>query len=97
MDNKPFYRFFAIDYFETGCGRSIWLQICLYDLSGERDYEYENFARFVHDDYYLKSFEELTEHEFLDRYTRFIPYMIADMLKKKTIGTWQQHLHFNLS
>jgi hypothetical protein len=92
----PVYRFFAIDYFATGEGRSIWLMICRYHLE-ERDYEYERFANFVNYDHYLRGCDELTEREFLDKYTRFIPHLIANMLQKKTIGTWQTHLHFNLS
>jgi hypothetical protein len=95
MSDKPFYRFFAIDYCATGEGRSIWLQICRYDLDGERDYEFTKFANFVNHDHYLHGFDELTEREFLDKYTRFIPNLIANMLRDKTIGTWQTHLHFN--
>ncbi len=94
---QPLYRFFAIDYCATGEGRSIWLQICRYDLNGERDYEYERFANFVRYDHYLRGCDELTEREFLDKYTRFIPHLITNMLRDKTIGTWQTHLHFNLS
>ena len=97
MDDKPTYRFFAIDYCATGEGRSIWLMICRYDLDGERDYEYERFANFVRYDHYLHGFDELTEREFLDKYTRFIPHLIANMLRDKTISTWQTHLHFNYS
>jgi hypothetical protein len=92
----PVYRFFAIDYCATGEGRSIWLMICRYHLE-ERDYEFTKFANFVGDDHYLRGFDELTEREFLDKYTRFIPNLIANMLRDKTIGTWQTHLHFNLS
>ena len=95
--DKPTYRFFAIDYFATGEGRSIWLQICRYRHDEDRDYEYEKFANFVNYDYYLHGFDELTEREFLDKYTRLMPNMIADMLQKKTIDTWKTHLHFNLS
>ena len=62
--DKPIYRFFAIDYFATGEGRSIWLQICRYRLDEERDYEYEKFANFVNYDYYLHGFDELTEEEY---------------------------------
>jgi hypothetical protein len=97
MDDKPFYRFFVIDYFATGEGRSVWLMICRYNLDGERDYDFAKFANFVNIDYYLRGCDELTEREFLDKYTRFIPHVIADMLQKKTIGTWKTHLHFNLS
>jgi hypothetical protein len=99
----PVYRFFAIDYFATGEGRSIWLMICHnnppYKSIADTiiDHEYEKFANFVGDDHYLRGFDELTEREFLDKYTRFIPYLIAHMLQKNTIGTWQTHLHFNLS
>jgi hypothetical protein len=93
----PVYRFFAIDYCATGEGRSIWLMICRYDLDGERDYEFTKFANFVNYDHYLRGFDELTEREFLDKYTRFIPNLIANMIRDKTIGTWQTHLHFNLS
>jgi hypothetical protein len=97
MSDKPFYRFFAIDYYATGEGRSVWLQICRYNLDQERDYEFERFVKFVNCDYYLHGFDELTEREFLDKYSRFIPYLIANMLSRKTIGTWKTHLHFNLS
>jgi hypothetical protein len=96
MSDTPFYRFFAIDYYATGEGRSIWLMICRYHLE-ERDYEYERFANFVNYDHYLRGCDELTEREFLDKYSRFIPYLIASMLSKKSIGTWQTHLHFNYS
>jgi hypothetical protein len=91
-----FYRFFVVDYVANSEGRSVWLQICRYHLE-ERDYEYENFARFVPDDYYLKSFEELTEREFLDRYTRLLPDMIVHLLREKSLTIWQQHFHFNRS
>lgn len=86
MDDKSFYRFFAIDYFETGCGRSIWLMICRnYNRGDDKDREIEKFVKFVGigADHYMHGFDELTEREFLDKYTRFIPYVIADMLQKK--------------
>ena len=94
---EPFYKYYAIDYYGTGEGRSIWLQICLYDLDGERDYEYERFAKFVNYDHYLHGFDELTEREFLDKYTRFIPNPIALMLREKSLTIWQTHYHFNRS
>jgi hypothetical protein len=98
MTEKPFYRYFAVDYVATGEGRSFWLKICRnYQKIDDRDREYEKFAKFVDCDYYMECFEELTEREFLDKYTRFMPNLIADMLQKKTIGTWKTHLHFNYS
>jgi hypothetical protein len=105
MTDKPFYRYFAIDYFATGEGRSIWLKICRnYPPIDNKDREMEKFKEFVDCDYvdcdyYMHGFEELTEDEFREKYTRFIPYMIAGMLQKKDqpFFTWETHLHFNYS
>jgi hypothetical protein len=100
MSDKPFYRFFVIDYCATGEGRSIWLMICRnYNRGDDKDREIEEFVKFVGigADHYMHGCDELTEREFLDKYTRFMPNLIADMLQKKTIGTWKTHLHFNLS
>jgi len=95
MTDKPLYRFFAIDYYGTGNGRSIYLQI---SLNNHNDEHYEKeWKHFVNYEYYLQGEEHLTEREFLDKYTRFIPHLIANMLRDKTISTWQTHLHFNLS
>jgi len=94
------YRFFAIDYFATGEGRSIWLMICRnYQRGDDKDRELEKFVKFVGigADYYMHGFDELTERKVLEKYTTFIPYVITYMLQKKTIGTWQTHLHFNLA
>ena len=100
FDNKPFYRFFAVDYFATGEGRSYWLMICRnYQSYNDMDREKEKFAKFVNCDYYMQGFEELTEREFLDKYTRFVPYFVAKMMQEKNqpMFTWQTHLHFNYS
>ena len=97
---RPFYRYFAIDYVATGEGRSIWLKICRNYLPiDNRDRQKEKFEKFVGDDHYLQGFEELTEDEFREKYTRFIPYMIAGILQKKDqpAFTWETHLHFNYS
>ena len=99
-DDKPFYRYFAVDYVATGEGRSIFLMICRnYSPIDDKDREYEKFVKFVGNDYFIQCFEELTEREFLDRYTRFITYMIAVMIQKRNqpFFTWQTHLHFNYS
>jgi hypothetical protein len=100
MTDEPFYRYFAIDYCATGEGRSIWLMICRnYPPIDNKDQEYEKFVKFVDCDYYMHGFEELTEDEFRERYTRSIPYMIAGMMQKKDqpFFTWETHLHFNYS
>ena len=99
-DEREFYRFFAIDYVATGEGRSIFLMICRnYSPIDDEDREYEKFVKFVGNDYYLRGFEELTEDEFREKYTRFIPHMIAGMLQKRDqpFFTWKTHLHFNYS
>jgi hypothetical protein len=100
IERREFYRFFAVDYFATGEGRSYWLMICRnYRSYDDVDREKEKFAKFVNCDYYMQGFEELTEREFLDKYTRFIPYFVAEMMQKRNqpMFTWQTHLHFNYS
>lgn len=100
IERREFYRFFAVDYFATGEGRSYWLMICRnYRSYDDLDREKEKFAKFVNCDYYMQGFEELTEREFLDKYTRFIPYFVAEMMQKRNqpMFTWQTHLHFNYS
>jgi hypothetical protein len=47
-DSKPFYRFFAIEYFATGEGMSFWLKVCRnYDLHDGKDYDLERFVKFI--------------------------------------------------
>ena len=95
MTEKPFYRFFVIDYYGTGNGRSIYLQI---SLSNHNDEYYEKeWKHFVNYDFYLQGAEQLEEREFLDRYTRLIPDMTVHMLREKSLTIWQSHLNFNRS
>ena len=99
-DEREFYRYFAIDYCATGEGRSIWLKICRnYSPIDNKDREMEKFKEFVGCSHYFPGIDELTEDEFREKYTRFIPHMIAGMLQKKDqpFFTWQTHLHFNYS
>ena len=92
---EPFYRFFVIDYYGTGNGRSIYLQI---SLNNHNDEHYEKeWKHFVNYEYYLQGAEELTEREFLDRYTRLLPNMTVHMLREKSLTIFQTHLHFNRS
>ena len=100
MTDKPFYRFFAIDYCATGEGRSFFLTICRnYQKIDGRDREYERFAKFVDCDHYMHGFEELTEEEFLDKYDVFIPLYVKAQVKFKDqpAFTWETHLHINYS
>jgi hypothetical protein len=95
MTEQPLYRFFAIDYYGTGNGRSIYLQISLNNHNDE--YYEKQWKHFVNYEYYLQGEEHLTEREFLDRYTRLLPDMTAHMLREKSLTIWQSHLHFNRS
>lgn len=92
---EPFHIYRAIDYFETGCGRKIYLQISLNNHNKEH-YEQE-WKSLVNYEYHLQGEERLTEREFLDRYTRLIPNMIVHLLREKSLTIWQQHFHFNRS
>ena len=100
MTDKPFYRFFAIDYCATGEGRSFFLTICRnYQIIDGRDREKERFVKFVDCDHYMHGFEELTEEEFLDKYDVFIPLYVKAQVKFKDqpAFTWETHLHINYS
>jgi hypothetical protein len=98
MTDKPFYRFFAIDYLATGEGRSYWLKICRnYQRVDDRDREYEKFAKFVDCDHYMQGFEEFTEEEFMVKYAELIPHHVKVHLHRRDqpFFTWETHLHFN--
>ena len=95
MTEQPLYKYRVIDYYETGCGRKIYLQI---SLNNHNDEHYEKkWEQFVNSDFYLPGTEELTEREFLDSYTRLLPDMIAHLHREKTLTIWQTYLHFNYS
>jgi hypothetical protein len=100
MTEKPFYRFFAIDYCGTGEGVSYFLKICRnYESYDDIDREYKKFAKFVDCDYYMEIFEELTEDEFLEKYGKMVPDYIIEMIARRDqpFFTWETHLHFNYS
>ena len=102
MDDKPFYRFFAIDYCATGEGRSYWLMICRNYLSiGDKDREKEKFAKFIGmgASHYMQGFEELTEEVFMERYAKLIPEHVKVQVHRRDqpMFTWQAHLHVNYS
>jgi hypothetical protein len=100
MTDKPFYRFFAIDYCATGEGRSFWLKICRnYQRVDDRDREYEKFAKFVDCDYYMHGFDELTEEEFMEKYAELIPHHVKVQVHRRDqpAFTWETHLHVNYS
>jgi hypothetical protein len=99
-EEKPFYRFFAIDYFATGEGRSFWLMICRnYQSYDGRDREKEKFTKFVDCDHYMYGFEELAEEEFMEKYAKLIPEHVKVQVNRRDqpIFTWQTHSHVNYS
>jgi hypothetical protein len=96
MTEQPLYKYRAIDYYGTGNGRSIYLQISLNNHNNDEHYE-KKWEQFVNSDFYLPGTEELTEREFLDRYTRLLPDMTVHMLREKSLTIWQTRLHFNYS
>ena len=100
MSDKPFYRFFAIDYCATGEGRSFWLKICRnYQIIDGRDREYEKFVKFVDCDHYMHGFDELTQDKFLDKYGKLVPDYVIEMIacEDQPAFTWETHLHYNYS
>lgn len=96
--NEPFYQYYVIDYFATGEGRSIWLQISrnnspYYPV----DYLQKRWEKFVDVEYYLQGTEELSEEEFMKKYRVFIPGHIKNTIEEKSMSIWQSHYHFNRS
>ena len=96
MDD-PFYKYYVIDYFATGEGRSIWLQISRNNPYYSVDYLQKRWEKFVDVEYYLQGTEELTEEEFMKKYSSQIPDRIIALMEEKTLSTWQTHFHFNRS
>ena len=97
---RPFYRFFVVDYLATGEGRSYWLKICRnYQKIDDKDREYEKFAEFVGEPYYMELFEELVEDEFMNKYSTLVPENVRMMLYRRDqpAFTWETHYHFNYS
>ena len=102
MENteKPFYRFFAVEYFATGEGVSYWLKICRnYESYDGVDREMERFKEFLGHSHYYPGIEEPTEEEFLEKYAKLIPEHIRMMIHRRDqpIFTWETHIHFNYS
>jgi hypothetical protein len=97
---KPFYRYFAIDYLATGEGKTYFLKICRnYQKIDDKDREYEKFVKFVDCDYYMECFEELTEDDFMNKYATLVPENVRMMLHRRDQPAflWETHYHFNYS
>jgi len=97
---KPFYRFFAVEYFATGEGVSYWLKICRnYESYDGVDREMERFKEFIGHSHYYPGIEEMTEEQFLENYAKLIPDHTRMMIHRRDqpIFTWETHIHFNYS
>jgi len=95
--DEPFYKYYVIDYFATGEGRSIWLQISRNNPYYSVDYLQKRWEKFVDVEYYLQGTEELTKEEFMKKYSSQIPERVISLMEEKTLSTWQSHYHFNRS
>jgi hypothetical protein len=97
-DQHLFYQFFVIDYFGTGEGRTLFLQISRKSSPQyPEDYFTKRWEKFVDDDFYLQGTEELSKEEFMKRYSPLLPERIINLMNEKTLGIWQTHFHFNRS
>jgi hypothetical protein len=97
---RPFYRFFAVEYFGTGEGMSFWLKACRnYEPYDGKDYELESFKEFVGDSFFFGGIEEPTEEQFRTQYVNLIPDYVSKMLDKRDQPgfIWETHYHFNYS
>jgi hypothetical protein len=94
-EEKPVYNYFVVDYCASGDGRSTYLQI---SHNGPSNEEYEKqWKHFVNYEFYLQGEERLTESEFMDRYTRFLPNAIVHLMKDRALTIFQTRVHFNYS
>ena len=99
-ENRPFYRFFAANYFATGEGVSHWLKICRnYEPYGDSDHDTERFKEFIGCSPCYIGIEESTEEEFMARYANLIPPLIKNMIERKDQPCldWETHFHVNYS
>jgi hypothetical protein len=102
-NERPFYRFFAIEYFATGEGMSFWLKICRnYDLPMDgKDYDMERFVKFigVGAEHYIHGLTMPTQEEFMTQYANLIPPYIVKMIERRDQPAldWETHFYFNYS
>ncbi len=95
---QSFYNYRVIDYFGTGEGRTIFLQISRSNSPQyPKDYFKKRWEKFVDVEFYLQGTEELTEEEFMKRYSSLISERINTLLEDRVLSIWQNHYHFNYS
>jgi hypothetical protein len=101
-NKRPFYRFFAIEYFATGEGMSFWLKVCRnYQKVDDRDRDLERFVKFigVGAEHYIQGLTMPTEEEFMTQYANLIPPYIVKMIERRDQPgfDWETHFYFNYS
>ena len=101
-NERPFYRFFAIEYFATSEGISYWLKVCRnHDLYNNIDYDLERFVKFigVGADHYIHGLTQPTQEEFMTQYANLIPPYIVKMIERRDQPgfDWETHFYFNYS
>ena len=97
-DQQPFYQFFVVDYFGSGEGRTLFLQISRKSSPQyPEDYFQKRWEKFVDVEFYLQGTEELSKEEFMKRYSPLLPDRITSLMNEKTLSIWQTHFHFNRS
>ena len=99
---RPFYRFFAIEYFATGEGMSYWLKVCRnYQQFDDRDRDLERFVKFIGEgaDHYIYGLTQPTQEEFMTQYANLIPPYIVKMIERRDQPAldWETHFYFNYS
>jgi len=101
-NKRPFYRFFAIEYFATGEGKSFWLKVCRnYQQFDDRDRDLERFVKFIGEgvDHYIYGLTQPTQEEFMTQYANLIPSYIVKMIERRDQPAldWETHFYFNYS
>jgi hypothetical protein len=101
-NERPFYRFFAVEYFATGEGMSFWLKVCRnYQQFDDRDRDLERFVKFIGEgaDHYIYGLTQPTQEEFMTQYANLIPPYIVKMIERRDQPgfDWETHFYFNYS
>ncbi len=101
-NERPFYRFFAIEYFATGEGMSFWLKVCRnYQQFDDRDRDLERFVKFIGEgaEHYIQGLTMPTQEEFMTQYANLIPPYIVKMIERRDQPgfDWETHFYFNYS
>jgi len=96
MTIKPDFNYLVADYYDTREGHSIWIQI---SLSDNKHKDLETFKKFIGEEFFFPSIEEISSNDFWSRYARMVPYFVSGMIqaRKECSFLWQRQtrLHYN--